>query len=169
MQDNLLPSGPTIGGASSTNNGIIIQLNINQLCQLLSGNGAAAIAATEEKKDDEEDPLRSVSDSEKKRMHIQCGLADTDPTEAFPKWYRDIFAPSNPPKKDKYDIVYNAIKDAGPYMTRKSNFILSSANVSWTGIAGQGESNPPAQHWRMQLKAFHLLQCSTSRMKKWLL
>ena len=111
-QDNLLPAGPTIGGASS-NNGII-QLNIDQLRQLLSGTGAAAKAATEEKKDDDEDLLKSVSDREKKRMRIQCGMAVTDPTEAFPKWYRDIFAP-NLPKKDKYDIVYDTVKDAGPY------------------------------------------------------
>ncbi len=108
-------ANPLQPGGQSGNS--IIHLNINQLRQLLSGMaGAAALAADEEKKaDDEDHPLKSVSDREKRRMRIQqCGLPETAPPDSFPKWYCELFAP-NLPKKDKYYIVYDAVKDAGPY------------------------------------------------------
>ena len=77
--DNLLQPGGNSGSG-------IIHLNIDQLRQLLSGTaGVAALAADEEKKADDEDPalLKSVSDREKKRMRIQCGLPETAPPDSF--------------------------------------------------------------------------------------
>ena len=90
-------------------------------------------------------------------MRIQCGMADTDPTEAFPKWYRDIFAP-NLPKKDKYDIVYDAVKDAGPYDEEVQLYTeLSKCIVDrdWTG--GEQSTRPTLENAAKGISPFAML------------
>ena len=95
-------------------------------------------------------------------MHIQCGMADTDPTEAFPKWYRDIFAP-NLPKKDKYDIVYDAVKDAGPYDEEVQLYTeLSKCIVDrdWTG--GEQSTRPMLENAAQGISPFAMLDIKLS-------
>ncbi len=64
----------------------------------------ATTAATEEKKDDGK---LKVSELEKKKMRVMCGLPED--SEAFPKWYLDLFA-EHQDEKDKMEIVSNALK-----------------------------------------------------------
>ncbi len=151
--DNLLQPGGNSGSG-------IIHLNIDQLRQLLSGTaGVAALAADEEKKADDEDPalLKSVSDREKKRMRIQCGLPETAPPDSFPKWYREIFAP-NLPKKDKYDIVYDAVKDAGPYDEEVQLYSeLSKCIVDRDWTEGEQSTCPTLENTAKGISPFAML------------
>lgn len=149
-------ANPLQPGGQSGNG--IIHLNIDQLRQLLSGTaGAAALAADEEKKADDEDTLKSVSDREKRRMRIQCGLPETAPPDSFPKWYREIFAP-NLPKKDKYDIVYDAVKDAGPYdeeVQLYSELSKCIVDRDWTG--GEQSTRPTLENAAKGISPFAML------------
>ncbi len=149
-------ANPLQPGGQSGNG--IIHLNIDQLRQLLSGTaGAAALAADEEKKADDEDPLKSVSDCEKRRMRTQCGLPATAPPDSFPKWYREIFAP-NLPKKDKYDIVYDAVKDAGPYdeeVQLYSELNKCIVDRDWTG--GEQSTRPTLENVAKGISPFAML------------
>ena len=109
-----IPAPPAGGGGQAAGGPQLLQLDLATLQQLLAGHAQQAGAQPAEEKKDDPDGLQKVSDREKAKMQIMCGLDDTEQDDAFPRWYRDLFD-RNQDDKDKMAIVCDAIEQAWFY------------------------------------------------------